>query len=240
MIKTGGTPDRPVTYSAVGPVTVRGIDVEASNVIVQGFTSVHGNSMGAKLLGNNITFQGNNISSPTYTGDDSDGIRFFGNGIKILKNTISDVKDGSNCTNQGCGDGPHPDCFQTFYSSNYPTSSNVLISGNRCANVAAQCLMAEGPVLPGEDVNGPGESANWVFSDNYCDDGANQAMMIKNIKNLSIVNNNFDGTNNKAIALADGSTGAHVGANKLNPRIPRLVSFDDGNESAGYTGPAAN
>jgi hypothetical protein len=237
-IKTGGTPDRPVTYSATGTVTVRGIDVEASNVIVQGFTSVHGNSMGAKLLGNNIVFQDNNVSSPVYTGDDSDGIRFFGNGIKILDNTISDVKDGSNCTNQGCGDGPHPDCFQTFYSENYPTSSNILISGNRCQDVADQCLMAEGPVLPGEGVNGPGESANWVFSDNYCDDGANQAMMIKDIKNLSIVDNDFDGTNNKAIALADGSTGAHVGANELNPRIPELISFDDDNESPGYTGPA--
>jgi hypothetical protein len=236
-ITTGGTADQPVTYAATGTVTVRGIDVEASNVVVEGFTSVHGNSMGAKLDGNNIVFQDNNVSSPVYTGDDADGIRFFGNGIKILKNTISDVKDGSNCTNQGCGNGPHPDCFQTFYSKSYPTSNDIVISGNRCENVADQCLMAEGPVLPGEGVDGPGQSANWVFSDNYCADGANQAMMIKDIKNLSIVDNDFDGTNNKAIALADGSTGAHVDGNTLNPRIPKLISFDDANEAAGYTGP---
>ena len=67
--------------------------------------------------------------------------------------------------------------------------------------------MAEGPTLPHEGIQGPGQSANWIFSNNYCDDGANQALMIKNIKNLAITNNDFQGTNRKAIALAAGSTG---------------------------------
>jgi hypothetical protein len=39
------------------------------------------------------------------------------------------------------------------------------------------------------------------------------------------------------IALADGSTGAHVSGNQVNPRIGKLITFDDGNESAGYSGP---
>ncbi len=237
VIRTGGTPGRPVTYSGGGTVTVRGIDVEASNVTVQGFTSYHGDSMGAKLLGNNIIFQNNMISRPVYTGDDTDGIRFFGDGIKIVRNTISDVNDGSDCTNQGCDNGPHPDCFQTFYSDSYPTSSNVVIESNRCENVAAQCLMAEGPVLPGDGIDGPGQSANWVFTNNYCDDGANQALMIKDIKNISITNNDFEGTNHKAIALADASTGAYISGNRVNPRIGKLITFDDGNESSGYRGP---
>jgi hypothetical protein len=66
------------------------------------------------------------------------------------------VSDGSDCNQDGCGDGPHPDCLQTFYSNQYPTSSRVTIEGNSCQDIAAQCLIAEGPVLPGEGVNGPG------------------------------------------------------------------------------------
>ena len=236
-IRGGGTPDQPVVYSGGGTTTVQGIDVEASNVVVQGFTSDHADSMGAKLLGGNIVFQDNLITHPVYSGDDTDGIRFFGDNIKILHNTIRDISDGSHCTNDGCGDGPHPDCMQTWYSNNYPTSSDIVIVGNRCEKAAAQCLMAEGPVLPGEGVNGPGQSSNWLFHNNYCDDGANQAVMLKDIKNVTIIDNNFDGTNHKAIALADGSTGAHVSGNRVNPRIGKLITFDDADESPGYSGP---
>jgi hypothetical protein len=107
-------------------------------------------------------------------------------------------------------------------------------------DIAAQCLMAEGPVLPGEHVDLPGQSSTWLFDGNYCDDGANQALMIKDIKNLSVTNNDFEGTNHKAIALADASTGAHVSGNHLNPRIGTLLTFDDDASSRGYTGTPAN
>jgi parallel beta helix pectate lyase-like protein len=236
-ITAGGTPDQPVTYAGGGDTTVQGIDVLASNVVVQGFTSTDAHSMGAKLLGDNIVFQDNKISHPVNAGDDTDGIRFFGDNIKMLNNQISDVSDGSDCNEDGCGDGPHPDCFQTYYSDEYPTSSNIVIDGNRCEKVAAQCLIAEGPNLPDDGVQGPGQSANWTFSNNYCDDGAAQALMIRDIQNVSITDNDFEGSNNKAIALADGSTGAHVDGNKLNPRIPKLITFDDDNEASGYSGP---
>jgi len=172
-ITRGGTVDAPVIYSGGGTATVRGINVEASNVIVQGFTSTHARSMGAKLLVDNITFQDNMIVHPVNTGEDTDGIRFFGDHIKIVHNTMTDISDGSNCTNDGCGDGPHPDCLQTWYSDTYPTSSNVVIDGNRCEKAAAQCLMAEGPTLPDDGIQGPGQSANWIFNNNYCDAGAN-------------------------------------------------------------------
>lgn len=236
-ITKGGTIDSPVIYSGGGTATVRGIRVEASNVIVQGFISTDADAMGAKLLGNNIIFLDNLIVHPVYTGDDTDGIRFFGDHIKIVQNTIADISEGSNCTNDGCGDGPHPDCMQTWYSDNYPTSSDIVIEGNRCEQAAAQCLMAEGPMLPDEGVSGPGQSVNWVFHNNYCDDGANQALMIKNIKNVTITNNDFQGTNHKAIALADGSTGAHVRGNRVNPRIGKLITFDDADVASGYVGP---
>jgi hypothetical protein len=237
VISTGGTPVRPITYSGDGVTTVRGIDVTASNVVVQGFTAAEAHSMGAKLQGNNIVFQNNTITHPVNAGDDTDGIRFFGDHIKMLHNWISDVSDGSHCSKDGCGDGPHPDCFQTFYSSEYPTSSDITIDGNHCEKVAAQCLIAEGPNLPEQGIHGPGESANWTVSNNYCEDDAAQAMMIRDIKNVSIINNDFEGKNNKAIALADASTGAHVDGNKLGKHVPKLITFDDNTVSTGYVGP---
>ena len=236
-ITAGGAPGSPVVYSGGGATAVRGIRVTASNVVVQGFVSTDADSVGAQLQGDGIVFQDNTISHPVNTGDDTDGIRFFGDDISILRNTVSDVDDGADCGAEGCGDGPHPDCMQTWYSDRYPTSSRVVIDGNRCAKVAAQCLMAEGPVLPGEGVHGPGESADWTFRDNSCDTGANQALMIKNIKNVTITGNDFTGTNRKAIALADGSTGAHVSDNRVDPRIGRLITFDDDAEASGYVGP---
>jgi len=236
-IDTGGTPDRPVTYLGNGAATVTGIDVLASNVVVEGFQSVDAHSMGAKLQGDNIVFQDNTIRHPVNAGDDTDGIRFFGDHITMRHNVVSDVSDGSDCSDDGCGDGPHPDCFQTYYSAEYPTSSDIVIDGNRCEDVAAQCLIAEGPNLPDEGVQGPGASADWTFSNNYCDDDAVQALMIKDVQNVAITGNDFEGHNDKAIALADGSTGAHVDGNTLNPRIPKLITFDDDQEADGYVGP---
>jgi hypothetical protein len=236
----GGSAGAPVTYSGGGSTTVEGIDVTADNVIVEGFISKDAKSMGARLQGDNIIFRDNVIDHPVNDGDDTDGLRFFGDDIAITHNTISDVSDGSDCGDDGCGDGPHPDCMQTYYSDSYPTSSNVRIEGNRCEKAAAQCLIAEGPNLPDEGVNGPGESTNWTFFDNYCDTGAAQSVQFKNVTNVTIADNYFDGKNNKAIALSDGSTGAHVGGNKLGPKTPKLITFDDTTVAAGYIGPEPN
>jgi hypothetical protein len=236
-ISRGGTLQSPVTYSGGGNATVQGIDVTADNVIVEGFTSKDAKSMGARLQGDNITFRDNTITHPVNDGDDTDGMRFFGDGITILHNTISDVSDGSDCDNEGCGNGPHPDCMQTFYSDTYPTSSNITIEGNRCEKTAAQCLIAEGPQIPDEGVNGPGASTGWTFYDNYCETGAAQAVQFKNVTDVTIADNFFDGKNNKAIALSDGSVGAHVGGNKLGPDTPKLITFDDDTVAAGYLGP---
>jgi hypothetical protein len=236
-LKQGGTAEAPVVYSGGGTSTVKGIDVTADNVVVQDFTSAEAKSMGAGLQGNNITFQDNTINHPVNAGDDTDGLRFFGDGIKILHNTITDINDGADCNQDGCGDGPHPDCMQTFYSDTNPTSSDITIEGNRCENAASQCVIGEGPVLPGEGVNGPGQSVGWTVYDNYCEAGAVQSVQFKDVKNVTIVGNAFEGSNNKAISLAYASTGAHVGGNKVAKTIGLLITFDDGDESPGYIGP---
>ena len=236
-ISHGGTPNAPITYSGGGTARVAGIDVTANDVIVEGFVSENGKNQGARLQGDRITFRDNTITSPRYGGDDTDGMRFFGDDITIANNTISDVSDGSNCGDNGCGDGPHPDCMQTYYSDQYPTSSNVTIEANRCTGIAAQCLIAEGPQIPDQGVNGPGASTNWVYYDNWCESSAAQAVQLKNITDATIADNHFDGRNNKAISLSYGSTGTHVGGNTLNPRIPKLITFDDATVASGYVGP---
>ena len=233
----GGTAEDPVTYFGAGSAAPAGIDVTTDNVVVEGFTLTDAHSMGARLQGNNITFQDNTITHPVNAGDDTDGMRFFGDGISIVHNSISDVSDGSHCDDNGCGNGPHPDCMQTWYSTTYPTSSNITIEGNRCENIASQCLIAEGPHLPTEGINGEGASTGWTFYDNYCNSAAAQAVQLKNITNVTVADNDFDGRNNKAIALANGSTGAHVGGNTLGPKIEKLITFDDGDEAPGYVGP---
>ena len=236
-ITHGGTPNAPITYTGAGDTKVSGIDVTTDDVVVQGFVSEDAKNQGARLQGDRITFRDNTINHPVNGGDDTDGMRFFGNDITIDHNTISDVSDGSDCGDSGCGDGPHPDCMQTFYSDQYPTSSDVTIEGNRCTGIAAQCLIAEGPQLPGEGVNGPGSSSNWIYYDNYCESGAAQAVQLKDIEDATIASNQFAGRNNKAIALSDGSTGTHVGGNVLGPKIPKLITFDDPSVAAGYVGP---
>ena len=86
-------------------------------------------------------------------------------------------------------------------------------------------------------MNGPGASTGWTFYDNYCETGAAQAVQFKNVTDVTIADNFFDGKNNKAIALSDGSVGAHVGGNKLGPDTPKLITFDDDTVAAGYLGP---
>ena len=110
---------------------------------------------GGEARGRNIVFLDNLIVHPIYTGDDTDGIRFFGDHIKIVQNTIADISEGSTArrrVRRRAASG----LPAVWYSDNYPTSSDIVIEGNRCEKAAAQCLMAEGPMLPDEGVSGPG------------------------------------------------------------------------------------
>lgn len=65
---------------------------------------------------------------------DGGGIRFFGDNIQILDNTVSGTSND---------DGRHADCMQT-YSDDSPPSQHVRIEGNFCETLeAAQTLMFE-------------------------------------------------------------------------------------------------
>ncbi|MGH3871988.1 MAG: right-handed parallel beta-helix repeat-containing protein [Pseudonocardiaceae bacterium] len=213
-ITTSGTGEAPIIVTGDGATTVKGITVNARNVVVQGFNVIGAAAPGVQLKGDNLTLQNTRIDHPT--GGDHDGIRYFGDRIKILHNQISNI------TNTG---GAHADCMQTFATTT-PTSHDVLISGNRCDKIDNQCLIAQGPHSRAGDGSGRGESSRLVFTNNFCDAHASQAVHIDDVQNVTMINNEIQGRVQKAFNLINGSTGSKVGCNKLGPGVGREVVID--------------
>jgi hypothetical protein len=229
-ITAGGIEGAPVTYRGDGTV-VPGIRVEADNVIVEGFVSSGAESTGIVADGENITLQNNEVTQVEYAGDDVDAIRFFGDGARILNNRVYDL-EGNDVEDS------HVDCIQTFAVSG-PGSSDVVIQGNRCEDIRAQCLMAEGP--NDEGGSGQGESRGWLFDGNYCDSYAEaQSVALEDIQDVTISNNEMVGEGNKAFALGARSTGVVVRDNRIGPGYGREVEFDDPSAAQGYQGPPAD
>ena len=229
-ITAGGTTDEPIVYAGGGSTTVPGIDVQADNVVVQGFISSGADSTGIRASGENVTVQDNKITQVRYDGEDVDGIRFFGNGAKVLRNHVYDLEANE-------VEDSHVDCMQTFATSG-PGSENVVIQGNRCEDIRAQCLMAEGP--NDEGGSGEGVSRNWLFEGNYCDANAKaQSVALEDIQNVTIRGNEMVGKATKAFALGKNSTGIVVQDNEIGPDYGREVGFDHPSAQEGYEGPEA-
>ncbi|MGW6279779.1 right-handed parallel beta-helix repeat-containing protein [Kribbella sp. NPDC055071] len=221
-ITRGGTPTKPLVYDGHGKA-VDGITVDASNVVVQNYKIDKAEAPSVEVTGNHITVQKLTITNPK--GGDGDGLRFFGNDLKILDNTISGARNT---------DDRHADCMQTF-ADDTPPSQRVLIEGNRCEKIDNMCLMAEGP-NDGEG-DGHGHSNNFTFRNNYCETlDASQALMIEDIQHLTVTGNTFAAAPDKAIGLAIHSTDAHITKNKLSTTIECYVGIDTSSRP-GYQGP---
>jgi hypothetical protein len=230
-ITVGGTADAPIVYSGNGGTTVPGIRAEADNIVIQGFVSDGADDTGIWAAGTNVTVQDNTITQVRYTSNDVDGIRFFGDGARVLHNVVRDLEG-----TKDVGDS-HVDCMQSFATSR-AGSQNVVIQGNRCEGIRAQCLMAEGPNVA--DGSGAGVSRNWLFRGNYCDAYAKaQSVAFQDVQNVTIADNEMAGEANKAFALGQGSTGAVVRNNKIGSGYGREVGFDDPSAQEGYQGPPA-
>lgn len=217
-ITASGTKEFPIVITGDGATVVKGIRVDSDNVIVQGFNVVDAAAPGVQLKGNNLTLQNTQIDHPV--GGDYDGIRFFGNEIKILHNRIADITN----TN-----GAHADCMQT-YATTTPASKNILISGNRCERVDNQCLIAQGSHSLAGDGSDKGVSSGLVFSNNYCDAHASQAVHIDDFQNVTMINNEIRGRVQKAFNLVNNSTGAKIGCNTLGPEVRKEVIVDGSSE----------
>ncbi len=193
-------------------------------MVVDGFTVTNAPAPAIQLTGSDITVRNNVVTHPT--GGDRDGIRFFGTDLRILHNTVSDVR------NEG---GAHADCMQT-YATNTPTSKNVLIHSNRCEKIESQCLIAEGPNSREGDGSGKGRSSDMTFTGNYCEFGAAQAVMIDDVQNVTVTSNEIVGDGPKAFGFDNGSTGARVSDNKIAEGISYEVGMDSSSRE-GYQGP---
>jgi hypothetical protein len=223
-VTRSGTPTAPILVLGDGAATVKGLEVKADNVVIAGLNLTGAVAPGAELTGTGISLVNNTITAPR--GGDGDGIRFFGNNLRILHNTVSDVKNLQ---------GAHADCMQTF-ATNSPPSQHVLIDSNRCEKIDNQCLIAEGPNSSAGDGSGKGRSSDIVFTHNFCDSQASQAVMIDDVQNVSVTHNNIVGGNEKAFAFDNKSTGAKVNGNILGLHIGFEVGMDN-TSKLGYLGP---
>lgn len=223
-VTKSGTTSSPITITGEGNTSVKGIRVSANNVVVQGFNVIGAAAPGVRLKGNNLTLQSTKIDHPT--GGDYDGIRFFGDNIKILHNHIINITNTR---------GAHADCMQT-YATTTPTSHNVLISGNRCEKIDNQCLIAQGPHSRAGDGSGTGESSGLTFRNNYCDAHASQAVHIDDFQNVTMTNNDIQGRVRKAFNFINESTGATASCNKIGPGVGTEVIIDRSSKP-GYQGP---
>jgi hypothetical protein len=227
ILSASGTAEQPIAVVGNGRTIVRGITVEGNYITIAGINSVSGWAPGIELTGDNITLRNSTSISPR--GDDNDGLRFFGNNIQIVHNTIRDVLNLNLA---------HADCMQTFATGpGNPASQNVRISDNRCEQIDNQCLIAEGPNSSAGDGSGEGESTHFVFANNYCDTHAGQAVLFDDIQHATIIGNDIVSVQDKAFAFQNQSTHGVVSGNKLNPGIGYEVGMDD-SSLPGYQGPA--
>lgn len=176
---------------------------------------------GVLVEGNRIIVRGNTVSgSVRREASDADGIRFFGTGIVVDGNRVSDI------THAGYGDGaPHTDCFQTFDNSRPPTVG-ARVTRNTCHNVDDQCLIAtaEESGLQGA----VGRSRGIEFTDNQCDVGGAQAVLIRWIPDTVVEGNRLGGSAlDRGAYFGDGSVRGSFVGNTTPPGV-RPVQIDDG------------
>lgn len=177
-------------------------------------TVQHVSTVGVFISGQRITVTGNTVSETVAEDDgDADGMRFFGTGHRITGNTIRDISA------RGYRAPPHPDCFQTFDHS--PPTYDVVISGNTCQNVDAQCLIATDDQPGGSGA--PNGVPSITFVDNTCTPNGAQAVNLRRWPNVEIRHNKFAGPNlNRAVLIIDGSTGCTVIDNTTTGGVPTV------------------
>ncbi|GAA5148411.1 hypothetical protein GCM10023321_10640 [Pseudonocardia eucalypti] len=233
QLRRSGVEKQPITILGGGTATTGQITVRGDHVVVDGVRMNKPRSPGFMLIGNDITVRANVVDSPQVVkkGDDGDGIRFFGNDIKIVNNLVRNV------VNLNGQKGNHGDAIQTFATSdeNGP-SQRVLIDGNRFEEIDNMCLIAEGPDSEAGDGTGEGKSSDFTVTNNYCDNGAGQAFFFDDISDVTLTGNEVVGKIDKAFSLQNDSTGATIRDNKISPKVGYEVGMDDSSEDD-YNGP---
>jgi hypothetical protein len=183
--------------------------------VIESNTMTHAATNGIDITGARVTVRANTISNTVAVhGGDADGMRFYGTGHRITDNTVFDISA------EGYASPPHPDCFQTLDNSKPPTF-DVLISGNTCRNVDAQCLIATGD----QDGNSgaPPGVPSIIFRNNTCANNGAQAVNLRRWPNVVVEHNIFAGPNlTRAVLITEGSTGCTVVDNHTTDHRPTV------------------
>src|SRR5437764_1310971 len=143
------------------------------------------------------------------------GVRFFGNGHRILSNVIQNLPAiGAS----------HPDCFETF-DTGHPATFDIEIVGNACQHVAENCLVATGDERGNGDA--PLGARSITFIGNTCATEGDQGVYLRRWAEVDLRKNTFSGRNLKrGILISAGSTGCTAADNTIPGNVP-AVQIDD-------------
>ncbi len=195
------------------------ICASCTDSIIESNTVTHAATTGISISGQRITVRENLVSATVAGGDgDADGVRFFGNGLRIISNSIQDISV------KGSPAAPHPDCFQTF-DTGHSATFDVDIIGNACHNVAENCLIATGDESGNSEA--PAGARSITFIGNDCVTDGDQAVNLRRWPNVDVRKNHLLGPNLKrAVLITNGSTHSTVRDNITRSDVA-AVKIDD-------------
>lgn len=195
---------------------------------IESNTVTHTATAGISISGQRITVRENLVSATVPADDgDADGMRFFGNGHRIISNTIRDISASGSPTFS------HPDCFQTFDTGHSPTF-DVVILGNACQNVEENCLIATGEETG--NIDAPAGSRSITFTGNTCATNGDQAVSLRRWPNVDVRKNKLFGPNLKrGILIIHGSTGCSAKDNTTARDVPPVEI--DNSSRPGFNNP---
>ncbi|HEU0088367.1 MAG TPA: right-handed parallel beta-helix repeat-containing protein [Pseudonocardiaceae bacterium] len=152
---------------------------------------------------------------------DADGVRFFGTGLRLIGNTIRDIKTTDYPERQA----PHTDCFQTYDTRDSRPTYDVVIVDNVCENVDVQCLIATSNETRSTEV--PTGVTSILFEHNICSVNGSQGILLESFPNVVVRDNTFSGPRYRAVLLARGSVNGTVVDNTVLGNIPPFEIDDE-------------
>jgi hypothetical protein len=226
-----GTEQAPIQVVGDGQTRVGSIEVEALNVIVDGFNVLNTPSPQVQINSNNVTVRSVVALNPLRPG--SDNVQVNGDYITITHNTLGEASgDGGKSSRRGA----KANCIDILAEDpGERTSHHVRVENNRCQSTAINCLRAFTPE-PGEnDARAP--TSDVTFTNNYCQTRGTTAVTADNVQGMTITDNEIAPVDH-AWALQNNSTGAKISGNKLAPGTRFEVGIDESSQD-GYDGPPA-
>ncbi|MGH3720524.1 MAG: hypothetical protein ACRDRI_17095 [Pseudonocardiaceae bacterium] len=195
---------------------------------IESNTVAHVVTTGIVVSGQRVTVRENLvIATVPADGGDAEGVRFFGNGHRIISNRIRDITAG------GSPGAAQHDCFRTF-DAGHPPTFDVEIVGNTCQNIGENCLVATGDESGNSEA--PAGSRSITFIGNTCATHGDQAVSLRHWPHVEMRKNKLSGPSLKrGISITNGSTACTAKDNTTPPGIPPVEI--DPSSRAGFNNP---